>query len=100
MNSDRFTALAIVYQPVDSLAAYSRNTRIHSKHQLRQIAASIKTFGFTNPILIDRNNTVIAGHGRVEAAKLLGIELVPTIRLESLTEDQIRAYVIASLRFH
>jgi DNA modification methylase len=98
VNSDRFTALAIVYQPVDSLAAYSRNTRIHSKHQLRQIAASIKTFGFTNPILIDRNNTVIAGHGRVEAAKLLGIELVPTIRLESLTEDQIRAYVIADNR--
>lgn len=98
MNNDRFSTLAIVYQPVERLAAYSHNARTHSKHQIGQIAASIKVFGFANPILVDRNNTIIAGHGRVEAAKLLGIEQVPTIRLEGLTEDQIRAYVVADNR--
>src|SRR5262249_28311459 len=68
------------------------------KHQIRQIAASIKQFGFVNPVIIDRNNRIIAGHGRVAAAKLLGIEQVPTIMLEDLTEDQIRAYVLADNR--
>ncbi len=70
-------------------------TRTHSKKQLRQIADSIKTFGWTNPILIDAEGGVIAGHGRLEAAKLLGIEHVPTIRIEDMTEAQKRAYVIA-----
>jgi hypothetical protein len=90
--------LSVVYQPIGNLEIYSHNARTHSKHQIRQIASSIKTFGFTNPILIDRNNTIIAGHGRVESARLLGIEQVPTIRLESLTETQIRAYVLADNR--
>jgi ParB-like chromosome segregation protein Spo0J len=62
---------------------------------LEQIAASIRRFGFTNPILVDVDKAVIAGHGRVEAAKLLGMAEVPTIRLDHLTEDEIRAYVIA-----
>ena len=75
-----------------------RNARTHSKHQIRQIAASIREFGFTNPVLIDHKNTIIAGHGRVEAAKLEGIEQVPTILLENLTEDEIRAYVLADNR--
>ena len=98
MKKDNLPELAVAYKPVGALAAYSSNARTHSKHQLRQIAASIRAFGFTNPVLIDHDNTIIAGHGRVEAAKLLGIEQVPTIRLEGLTEDQIRAYVIADNR--
>jgi DNA modification methylase len=81
-----------------SLKPYQGNARTHSKHQIRQIAESIRVFGFTNPILIDRENRIVAGHGRVEAAKLLGMDQVPTIRLESLSEEQIRAYVIADNR--
>jgi len=77
------------------LKPHSRNARIHTKHQIRQIAESIRAFGFTNPILIDSCNRIIAGHGRVEAAKILAMERVPTIRLERLSEEQIRAYIIA-----
>lgn len=83
---------------IDALLPNPCNARTHSRHQLRQIAASIKAFGFTNPVLIDDGNTIVAGHGRVEAAKLLGIDRVPTVRLEGLTQDQIRAYVIADNR--
>ena len=74
------------------------NARTHSHHQIRQLAESIKAFGFTNPVLIDRNDMIIAGHGRVAAAKLLGLPLVPTIQLENLSPDQVRAYVIADNR--
>jgi DNA modification methylase len=88
-------ALAVVYQETQHLIPYSRNARTHSKHQIRQIADSIRVFGFTNPILIDRAATIVAGHGRVEAAKLLGLKTVPTICLENLNEDQIRAYILA-----
>ena len=77
---------------------YSSNARTHSKQQIRKIAESIKNFGFTTPVLIDRTNTIIAGHGRVAAAKLLGMDQVPTIRLEKLSQEQIRAYVIADNR--
>jgi DNA modification methylase len=98
MNKDNSSELSVCYQPIGTLAAYSRNARTHSKHQIRQIAESIKTFGFTSPVLVDHKNTIVAGHGRVEAARLLGIDQVPTIRLESLTEEQIRAYVIADNR--
>lgn len=97
-TTHKLSELAIVYQPVDTLAPYPSNARTHSKRQIRQIAASIKEFGFTNPVLIDRNKTIIAGHGRIEAAKLLGMDEVPTIRLEGLTGDQIRAYIIADNR--
>ena len=90
--------LTITYQPVDALNAHSKNARTHSKDQIRKIARSIGTFGFTNPVLVDVNRTIIAGHGRVAAAKLLGIDQVPTIRLEGLSRDQIRAYVIADNR--
>jgi DNA modification methylase len=90
--------LTVVYQPIAALQPYARNARIHSKHQIRQIADSIATFGFTNPILTDENSTIVAGHGRVEAAKLIGMAKVPTVCLENLTEDQIRAYVIADNR--
>src|SRR5512142_2043554 len=91
----RTSELAITYQRIEVLKPYSRNARTHSKHQIRQIAASINEFGFTNPILTDRNNTIMAGHGRMEAAKSLGIEIVPTVCLESLTEEQVRAYILA-----
>jgi len=90
--------LAIIYRLVKDLIPHSSNARTHSRHQIRQIAESVKTFGFTNPVLIDRGNTIIAGHGRVAAAKLLGIDQVPTIRLEGLTDDHIRAYIIADNR--
>ena len=96
-NSSRID-LAIEYTRVEKLISCSRNARTHSKKQVSQIAESIKAFGFTNPVLIDRNNIIIAGHGRVAAAKSLGMESVPTVRLESLTDDQIRAYVIADNR--
>lgn len=70
--------LSIIYVSTEGLRPYPHNARTHSKHQIRQIANSIKEFGFTNPVLTDRNNTIIAGHGRVEAAKSIGIENVPT----------------------
>jgi DNA modification methylase len=98
VTNKSYPALSVVYLSPEALKAYSKNARTHSKDQIRKIAESIKTFGFTNPVLIDRNNTIIAGHGRVEAAKLLGIDQVPTIQLEGLTADQIRAYVIADNR--
>lgn len=80
---------------VKSLMPYAGNPRTHSAKQIRQLADSIIEFGWTVPILIDRNGRVIAGHGRLEAAILLGIERVPTICLDQLTEAQIRAYIIA-----
>jgi ParB-like chromosome segregation protein Spo0J len=88
-------SLIVVYQTVSTLVSYPHNARTHSNHQLRQIACSITEFGFTNPILIDQNNTVVAGHGRLLAAQMLGMDRVPTIRLETLTQSQIRAYVLA-----
>ena len=90
--------LSLTYLPVDALRPYARNARTHSKRQIRQIAASIKEFGFTQPVLIDKENSIIAGHGRVEAAKLVGLSKVPTIRLEGLSPDQVRAYIIADNR--
>ena len=80
---------------VSTLKPYARNPRMHSKKQLRQIADSIRLFGWTNPILIDANGGVIAGHGRLEAAKLLGIDGVPTIRITDMTAAQKRAYILA-----
>ena len=88
-------SLKITYQDPAALRPRATNPRTHSKKQIRQIADSISRFRFTNPILIDRAGGIIAGHGRVEAAKLLGIEKVPTIRLEDLSATEIRAYVIA-----
>jgi ParB-like chromosome segregation protein Spo0J len=71
---------------VSSLRPYARNARTHSRKQVRQIANSIERFGFCNPVLIDDDTQIIAGHGRVAAAKLLGIESVPTVRLSHLSE--------------
>jgi len=80
---------------IEKLKAYDRNARTHSFEQVAQIAASMVEFGFTNPVLIDKHGTIVAGHGRVEAARSLGLEDVPCIRLEHLTEDQVRAYCLA-----
>jgi DNA modification methylase len=91
----RPTGLAINYLPISTLKPRPNNPRTHSDKQVRQIANSIERFGFTNPVLIDGGHTIVAGHGRVEAAKLLGYEDVPTIRLEDLSPAEIRAYVIA-----
>lgn len=83
---------------IEALIPYARNSRTHSEAQIAQIAASIKEFGFTNPVLIDKDGGIIAGHGRVMAARQMGIPRVPCIRLAHLTESQRRAYVIADNR--
>jgi ParB-like chromosome segregation protein Spo0J len=80
---------------IKKLIPYARNSRTHSDIQISQIAASIKEFGFTNPVLISDTYDIIAGHGRVLAAKKLGYDSVPCIRLDHLSETQRRAYVIA-----
>jgi len=81
--------------PTADLIPYARNTRTHSPEQVAQIAGSIREFGFTNPILIDGENGIIAGHGRVMAASKLGLAKVPCIRLAHLSDTQKRAYIIA-----
>ena len=83
---------------IDRLIPYARNSRTHSDAQVAQIAASIKEFGFTNPVLIDADGGIIAGHGRVMGARQLGLAEVPCIRLGHLTDAQRRAYVIADNR--
>jgi len=71
--AEQLATLHVEYKQLVSLKPYSRNARTHTKHQIRQIAASIKEFGFTNPVLIDKENTIIAGHGRIAAAKKLAV---------------------------
>jgi DNA modification methylase len=80
---------------VGDLTPWAKNARTHSKKQLRQIGESIRTFGFTSPVLIDAANTILAGHGRVAAARLIGMGHVPCVRLEHMTPEQKRAYVLA-----
>lgn len=90
--------LEIIYRAIGDLRPRATNPRTHTKKQLEQIAASIQRFGFTNPVLIDEEDGIIAGHGRVEAAKLIGMAEVPTVRLADMSEADIRAYVIADNR--
>tara|TARA_B110000902_G_C14212633_1_gene551930 strand:+ start:161 stop:1408 length:1248 start_codon:yes stop_codon:yes gene_type:complete len=87
--------LKIKQTPIDELIPYASNSRTHSDEQVAQIAASIKEFGFNNPVLLDKENGIIAGHGRVLAARKLGLKEVPTIELSHLTDTQRKAYVIA-----
>ena len=87
--------LKIVYKKTEDLIPYARNSRTHNEAQVAQIAASIKEFGWTNPILLDGENGIIAGHGRVMAAQKLGESKVPTIELSYMTDIQKRAYIIA-----
>ena len=87
--------LRIEYRDIDALKPWPKNARTHSRKQIDQIADSMRTFGWTNPILTDEGDGIIAGHGRLEAARKLGFRCVPTIRLANLTEAQKRAYILA-----
>ena len=80
---------------VSELRPNPRNARVHSAKQLHQIKASIEAFGFNNPLLIDKDNLVIAGHGRLEAARLVGLQTVPVLRIEHLTPEQMRMFALA-----
>lgn len=88
-------AVAIRQQRVDQLIPYAQNARTHSDAQVAQISASIREFGFNNPVLVDGENGIIAGHGRVMAARKLGLEVVPVVELAHLSEAQKRAYILA-----
>lgn len=87
--------LTIKYKTTEELIPYALNSRTHSESQVAQLAASIREFGFTNPILLDGDNGILAGHGRVMAARLLKLEIVPTIEIAHLSDTQKKAYVIA-----
>ena len=87
--------MQIIQKKITDLAGYSRNARTHDAEQVQQIAASIREFGFNNPILVDNDSTIVAGHGRLAAARQLGMDQVPCIVLGHLTDTQRRAYVIA-----
>lgn len=84
--------LNIVYRNIKELKPYKKNAKKHPKEQVERIANSIKEFGFTQPVIIDSNNCVVAGHGRILGAKKAGLTQVPTVMLEDLTEEQIKAY--------
>jgi DNA modification methylase len=87
--------LNIIYQDPTGLKARPNNARTHSKQQIEKLEQSVSTFGFNNPVLVDSDNNIIAGHGRIEAAKRMGLTGVPTIRIEHLTQAQIKAYALA-----
>lgn len=88
----------IEHTPIKELVPYAGNARTHSEDQVAQIAASIKEFGFNSPVLIDKDNGIIAGHGRVMAAGKLGMDLVPTVTLDHLSDAERRAYILADNR--
>jgi len=92
--------LAVTYCNVSSLIPYAQNSRSHTRAQVKLVAQSIDAYGWTNPILVDNDGNVIAGHARLEAAKLLGLEQVPTICLSHMTAAQKRAYIIADNRMN
>lgn len=87
--------LIVDYRPIEELRPYANNARQHPRSQLKKLAASLKQFGFVNPILVDDEDTILCGHGRVEAAKMAGYTRVPTIRLEHLSDADRRAFIIA-----
>jgi DNA modification methylase len=91
-------ATKIEWQSVDKLIPYAKNARTHSDEQVAQIAGSIKEFGFNNPVLVDKDNSIIAGHGRLMAARKLGMDKVPVVQLGHMTEAQRKAYVLADNR--
>ena len=84
--------LNITYRPIKELKPYKKNAKKHSKEQVEKIANSIKEFGFTQPVIIDKHDCVVAGHGRILGAKKAGLKQVPTVCLDELTEEQIKAY--------
>lgn len=87
--------LVVVYLPSSQLRGYDRNARTHSAAQVAELEASIRQFGFTSPILLDEQGEIIAGHGRLEAAKAAGLEQVPTITIRGLSPEQVRALRLA-----
>jgi len=95
MKKTETTNRQVELRSIDSLTVYKRNARTHSEPQIEQIMASLREFGWTNPVLIDEKNNIIAGHARVEAARRLEMTEVPCITLDGLTEAQKKAYLIA-----
>jgi hypothetical protein len=93
--NERFFHHEIILIPVWDLKPYENNARTHSDEQVEQLTKSIKQFGFNNPILVQDDLTVVAGHGRLLAAKKLGLEKVPVIKLKHLSKEQVKAYVLA-----
>ena len=91
----RFLPDKLVERDITALRPYSRNARTHSKKPIKQIAASLERFGFTNPVIVSDDGEIIAGHGRVDAAKLRGMKAVPTLALSHLSERERQAYVLA-----
>jgi hypothetical protein len=90
--------LEIEYRPIDSVIPYARNARTHSDRQIRQLARSIEAFGFINPVLVDEEGVLVAGHARVLAARKLGFEVIPIIRIDHLNDAEKRAYILADNR--
>src|ERR1700733_5759701 len=97
-SSSRCPRLSITYVPIARLKLNPRNPRLHSDKQIQQIARSVETFGFNVPVAVDSNLTLIAGHCRVLAARLLGITELPTIRLDHLSDAQLSAFMVADNR--
>jgi ParB-like chromosome segregation protein Spo0J len=97
-NAHRRIGLRVSSTAISELKPDPRNPRVHGEHQVAQLARSIKAFGFVQPVLIDGTQQIVAGHGRIEAAKLLGLRDVPTICIRHLSETQLRALVIADNR--
>ena len=89
------TNLEVQYLPINSVTPYERNVRTHSKDQIKQIARSIETFGFINPVLIDKEGVLVAGHARLQAAQQMGLKVIPTICIDQLSEAEKRAYILA-----
>ena len=90
--------LKIEYRKVSDLLPYARNARTHSDAQVSQPAASIKEFGFNNPVVIDADGMILCGHGRVMAAQKLGLKEVPTVCLSHLSSTQVKAYILADMK--
>ncbi len=94
-NAAALDALMVEMVPTNTLTPYAKNAKKHTKKQVAEVGRSIKEFGFNQPVVVDRENVVVVGHGRVAAAQLLGMEKVPVIKLDKLTDDQIKAYRLA-----
>lgn len=90
--------LKVQYKQIDSVIPYARNARTHSRQQIKQLANSMNSFGFTNPVLVDKDGVIVAGHARVLAARQLGLEVIPTICIDHLSEAEKRAYILADNR--
>ena len=90
-----WSAAEVIQRPIDELSVNPTNARTHSPAQIRKIKRSLEQFGFVTPVLIDRDDRIVAGHGRVRAAKALSLATVPTLRLDRLTDAQCRAYALA-----